>query len=886
MADDRGRDGDMVLAPNEYMYVSDQTKGNVDVFVGPTKQSLSNTDQPVRFDDRTKRFTPVDRDNAKQVAKTAPEGWYIVLKNPAKNGKQPQSGQQGKLSSSDLDVGKKVIIPGPASFCLWPGQMAKIRKGHHLRSKQYPPVRVYDEAEARKNWSQAVVKAANPSTEGTDSQDPQDPLKDPPAALPISLPIAENLTMGQVLVIKGTDVSFYIPPTGIEVIPDKDVVDDDGNAVLVREAVTLERLEYCLLMDESGNKRYERGPMVVFPKPTEVFVENEGARKFEAIELSDTSGIYVKVISAYEEGGKSYKVGDELFITGKEQMIYFPREEHAIIKYDKSGIHYSIAIPAGEARYVLDRNTGIVSLVKGPTMFLPDPRKQVVVRRILDYKTCSLLFPNNYMAFQHNAKLAGTDIDTYMSQQGAAIVAGAAAAAMSHDGPEANFLMSASFDENAYGAMRGMTRERIGSKAASRGLAEKASQEAVGNAFQRKTKYQEPRTITLSTKYDGAVALNIYTCYAMMLVRSNGGRRVVQGPQTVLLEYDETPEVLELSTGKPKTTDNLLRTAYLRVSANKISDIIEIETRDFCRFELKLSYRMNFEGDPDKWFNVENHVKFLCDHMRSKLKNSARSYDVEQFYGNSTNIIRDVVLGVSDDDDEENDRGFTFEENGMRVYDVEVLKVELKDRDISEMIASTQKETIKSAIKLASQKRELEVTEQLEALKQKVKEAEAATTAKGYELSIADAKLKRAADEKVIEAAALTAAQRAQVELDKANEQVKIHELNRKNRQADIAIEVEDLEKKQSVKIALLEAEVKAVVERAKAIGPDLIAALQAFGDAALTEKVASAMAPLAILGGTSVAEVINQLLSGTKLENVAKMLAAKSPANPDPIRR
>jgi len=35
------RERDMVLAPNEYVYVSDETKGNVDVFVGPSKQSLS-----------------------------------------------------------------------------------------------------------------------------------------------------------------------------------------------------------------------------------------------------------------------------------------------------------------------------------------------------------------------------------------------------------------------------------------------------------------------------------------------------------------------------------------------------------------------------------------------------------------------------------------------------------------------------------------------------------------------------------------------------------------------------------------------------------------------------------------------------------------------------
>lgn len=126
-----------MLAPNEYMYVSDQTKGNIDVFVGPTKQSLSGTDQPVIFDDKSKRFIPAEtQDQAKQLSKTAPEGWYIVLKNPAQNGKQPTA-NSGKLSSADLDVGKKVIVPGPVTFCLWPGQMAKILKGHHLRSNQY-----------------------------------------------------------------------------------------------------------------------------------------------------------------------------------------------------------------------------------------------------------------------------------------------------------------------------------------------------------------------------------------------------------------------------------------------------------------------------------------------------------------------------------------------------------------------------------------------------------------------------------------------------------------------------------------------------------------------------------------------------------------------------
>ena len=41
----------------------------------------------------------------------------------------------------------------------------------------------------------------------------------------------------------------------------------------MRDALTLERLEYCILVDQNGKKRYERGPQVVFPEPTEAFVD-------------------------------------------------------------------------------------------------------------------------------------------------------------------------------------------------------------------------------------------------------------------------------------------------------------------------------------------------------------------------------------------------------------------------------------------------------------------------------------------------------------------------------------------------------------------------------------------------------------------------------------
>jgi hypothetical protein len=35
----------------------------------------------------------------------------------------------------------------------------------------------------------------------------------------------------------------------------------------------------------------------VFPKPTEVFVENKGQKVFRALELNENMGIYIKVIA-------------------------------------------------------------------------------------------------------------------------------------------------------------------------------------------------------------------------------------------------------------------------------------------------------------------------------------------------------------------------------------------------------------------------------------------------------------------------------------------------------------------------------------------------------------------------------------------------------------
>lgn len=610
---------DLVLSINEYAYVLDQTKGNVSCWVGPAKTSLSTSDSLVRFNSKTKSFEKCSYDEAISLFTTAPENWYVVLKNPADGDRHPTAGTANSLPEK-VSIGRKVNIRGPVSFALYPGQMAKVVRGHALRSNQYLLARVYEADSANSNQGE-VVDAEGNKIENTTT----------------------NYVNGQILVIKGTEVSFYIPPTGIEVIP----VNNNARNGFVRDAVTLERLEYCILKDEDGNKRYVHGPEVVFPEPTETFVtSSSGGYIFRAIELSKISGVYVKVIAEYiDEDDTVHPVGEELFITGEDQMIYYPRPEHAVISYDNKIMHHAIAIPEGEGRYIMNRLTGEINTVKGPAMYLPDPRTEVVVKRKLTAKQCELWFPGNRDAFLYNEALNEKAVEK---------------------------STKTGFTDSMYFASCSTVSSTLAN------LETNAS-------ISRGTSYTKPRTITLDNKFEGVVSIDVWTGYAVNVISKNGDRKVVCGPQTILLDYDQTLEVLEMSTGKPKTTDYPIRTVYLRHENNKVSDVINIETKDFVRAEVKVSYCVDFDKSyMDKWFNIENYVKYLCDRERALIKREAKKYTIEEFYQNYSDIVHNIAVNKSllgDGEDCEktpHDGHRFFKENGMFVHDCEVLSIKVE----------------------------------------------------------------------------------------------------------------------------------------------------------------------------------------------------------------
>lgn len=818
----QNRERDLVLAPNEYAYISDQTKGHIVAYVGPFKTSMANTDQPVYFNSTIKKFVECILEEAIQTFTTVPEGWYAALKNPAIDGVQPNQGTAN--NQPKLNVGRKVNIPGPDFFALWPGQMVKVIKGHRLRSNQYLIVRVYEEEQATKYWGKAVIMPQEEIELEKDS-------KKETAKEIISEAKTPNLAVGKLLVIKGTDVSFYIPPTGLEVVP-------DNKGEYIRDAVTLERLEYCILLDENGNKRYIQGPDVVFPKPTEKFYEKNGYKKFKAIELNENSGIHVKVISPYKEGDKTYNIGDELFITGKESKIYHPRIEHAIIKYGEQEIYHAVAIPPGEGRYYLNRNTGQISLMRGPSMFLPDPREAVIVQRILSEKQANLWYPGNKEVLEFNARLRDVaryeKLNEYLTQK------------------EVNKYFSPELE----------------------GEKSKVSTEIASDEFIRKRSVTQAKSITLDTKFQGAVTIDVWTGYAMMVTSKTGNRKVIVGPQTYLLEYDEDLAVIELSTGKPKSDDKLAKTVFLRVLHNKVSDIVEAETKDLCPVEISLSYRVNFTGEPEKWFNVENYVKFLTEHMRSRIRNTIKKLSIIEFYANGIDILRDAVLGKTDS--KTSRVGGKFEENGMHIYDLEIFEIEILDEDVEDLLLQTQHQDMKRNLQIVAKQNEFKFTKEYEELIRKISDEKSITKVKEIDLQIVEIE-----KELLLSLSKLDTEIKAQQKLldaklqdQKSLNEIKENKLARERATEELQLELSQKALEQRIKE--LQADVNSTVEKAKAVSPDLISALQSFSDRALAEKMATSMAPLSIIGGKSIAEVFANLLKGTALENVLKPIDQK----------
>lgn len=923
MAEERKRE--LPLPPGTYAYVLDSTKGVVKLYVGPTVINQTGQDRPVKYNPKSHKFDECGLEEALQQNMVVPEGFYAVLTNPAKDkstGKIIYPSEGSTQATPDLAIGLKENIPGPVNFALFPGQTCEVRRGHQLRSNEYLRIKIYNEDKAKENWAKAVIKVATTTTGDdpvkVDPQAPKAPDEKKKDEMPsISAKAPADLAVGKQYNILGTEVAFYIPPTGVSVVPEG--VDATNKEIFVRQAETLGLNEYSILVDENGNKDYPKGPSVVFPKPTQEFLvarrpdgsvikDEEGmpSRKFKAIEMNALQGIQLKFAKSgelvYANGDKEpYSAGDEKFIRGDKMPIYYPEEGHTLVRYDGKSIHYAAAVTEGEAKYVLERETGNVKLVKGPTMLLPDPVKETIVWRPLSEREARTWFPGSdgrgsVDSVAWNQKLRQEAANSPTTRQGVVSEGQLRGGdSLENFGADKGGLESAAFMNYAVGVDRGVATKGIApTRARSSSMAEsrqgKDQQAVVGDVAERKSTYNEPRTLILGSQKRGVPTIKVQPGYVVNVIKSDGSRVTVKGPKTILMEFSDTLDILRLSTGKPKNTDTIFDTVYLNIHNNKITDVIDdIETSDHVVVSLKLSYNVNFEGDPSKWFSIENYVKHLCDHIRSVLKGGIRKLTIEEFYRNPADYIRNIILGVKpekaplakDGDDTVVTKrpGMFFEENNMRVTDVDALKTEIKDSSISGLLLSSQQTVVRQNIQLGLKQKELDVTLKVQDIERQSLIAVYTTEARRLELegnkvdSISTLNLAKVDAEKDLVESQSDLERFKQVLLDLAFDA----ELKRNIRGGEAMESLETL--RRTGRMLEIDKQVEAIARQLAAIQPGLIEGLNSASAKETLVKIAGSMSFHQMFGAENGVEFLQKVFANTPLQGLIDGVVSKAGA-------
>jgi major vault protein len=206
--------------------------------------------------------------------------------------------------------------------------------------------------------------------------------------------------------------------------------------------------------------------------------------------------------------------------------------------------------------------------------------------------------------------------------------------------------------------------------------------------------------------------------------------------------------------------------------------------------------------------------------------------------------------------------GRAFNENGMVVYDVEVLEVSILDEQVQVLLADAQRSAITSEVGRKKEELRLLDEQAREAVNRAVHASQRETLVAELDLEAARQALAEAKAQTTAETARLQALGRARAEAE-ALEVSSLAETAAAGRKAELAA------KELSGRVAAFQAQMGA-------LQPELIATLKSLGNQQLAASLTEHLAPLAILGGESVAEVAGRLLAALPSGPDGGDLAAK----------
>ena len=229
---------------------------------------------------------------------------------------------------------------------------------------------------------------------------------------------------------------------------------------------------------------------------------------------------------------------------------------------------------------------------------------------------------------------------------------------------------------------------------------------------------------------------------------------------------------------------------------------------------------MNFQKEySKKWFNVPNYVKLLTQHSCSIIRNAVKKITVEDFNATGVDNIREAILGKNTDDGKR--PGRLFIENGMFIYDVEVLNISLGDLEIADLLRQAQHDSVQHNLDLLRKEKLLDFVKRSEGMLQEELQEKAKTAEIKSSLL-----LKEIEDNSRAEILQLIGKENQQSLLD----QIKDSELIRKAKE----LELDNKSKKEIVDL-----EIKKIKESMAAVSPGLIEAMTSLSTVSLSEILA-----------------------------------------------
>ncbi len=911
------------VTERQFLWVQDDDKGEVVLHVGPTMVSPTAADRVV-IDDGQGGFAE-DVSGQPQRMIEVGDNQYAVITNPLAEGADPAfpngKFKAGRNEARPLRNGTRAMVPGPTCFYLRPGQQCEVRDAHELASNQYLVVKVYGDVDAAAPYHDITVRSAGITTF---TAAPLGSSAGPQGAGAPAAPPTE-LRRGQLIVIRGLDTQFYIPPTGVDVMPDTTVEGAAVGAEAARQLLAQLRASAPAPASPPPAPSFDEQALQddEAPAPAKALPPGRAARKEAYIEQAARTRH--RVAQAAAPAQPSPPQQQQLL----QSIMHQPEVRKALEREARQARLVREAVVLGEKEYcvVIDAD-GKRNVRRGPARVFPGPYDTFMSEGSRDrvYDAYELL-PTRALwlrvitpitreemqkrmppglqleraRYEPGDEILLTGVSTFFfpfneievlsPETGLAVVG--------NDHTKV-FIEAIGIDQKSGIYVRDLT---TGEARLVRGKTSylvhpgkevHITRTIPADDWNHWVAMGEPHKVT-SAAVTSPWALSIvvphnYACMAT----SASGHRVIEGPCVELLEYEETLTYLTLSTRTPKVDDEVIRTCFLRTVGNRVSDVIRVQSADFVEVDVRVSYSVTFMKEyKDRWFNHENYVQVLCEHLRSLVRSRCRTAHLSALWPQLPIVIRDVILG--DKVEGEGRPGRLFKENGMLVTEVEILTAEILDPQIAQLYHSVQRQIVslqigdreaqaqlasarlrddvdkeRQALERLAEQRRAELQETVRALKQQAALADVENKA---QVAIAQAEAEGAR-----EMAAVKSALRRQQEAQAVE-----RELMAKRAEADATarrlVDAQALESEAArhrLQVQLIEAQSAATVAERQAIQRQLVEALTALGDKAFLGEAAQNMNLVSLFKGKDVMTLLGEVLNGTRVMGTVRELQAQ----------